>query len=39
MASKSQLLPADEWVASLVMERRLEELVRDGLLRLKTSRS
>jgi hypothetical protein len=34
MASKSQLLPADA-----VMEKRLEELVRDGLLRPKTSRT
>jgi hypothetical protein len=37
MASKSQLLPADEWAASSVMEKRLEELVRDELLRPKTS--
>jgi hypothetical protein len=39
MASKSQLLSADDWAASSVTERRLEELVRNGLLRLKTSRS
>jgi hypothetical protein len=37
MASKGQLLPADDWVASSVTERRLEELVRDGLLRQRTS--
>jgi hypothetical protein len=30
MAGKSQLLPADTWVASSVTEKRLEELVRDG---------
>jgi hypothetical protein len=39
MANKSQLLPTDEWAASSVTEKRLEELVRDGLLRPKTSRS
>jgi hypothetical protein len=39
MANKSQLLPADEWAASSVTEKRLEELVRDGLLRPKMSRS
>jgi hypothetical protein len=39
MASKSQLLPADEWAASSVTEKRLEELVCDGLLQPKTSRS
>jgi hypothetical protein len=39
MASKSQLLPADEWAASSMREKRLEELVRDGLLWPKTSRS
>jgi hypothetical protein len=32
MAGKSQLLPVDAWANSLVTERRLEELVRDGLL-------
>jgi hypothetical protein len=37
MASKSQLLPADAWAASSVTEKRLEELVHDGLLRPKTS--
>jgi hypothetical protein len=39
MASKSQLLPADAWANSSVTEKRLEELVRDGLLRPKTSRT
>jgi hypothetical protein len=39
MAGKSQLLPADAWANSSVMERRLEELVRDGLLRPKMSRT
>jgi hypothetical protein len=39
MASKSQLLPVDAWSATSVTEKRLEELVRDGLLRPKTSRS
>jgi hypothetical protein len=39
MASKSQLLPADDRATSSVTERRLEELVRDGLLRPRTSRS
>jgi hypothetical protein len=29
MAGKSQILPADDWAASSVMERRLEELVED----------
>jgi hypothetical protein len=39
MASKSQLLSVDEWAASSVTEKRLEELVHDELLRPKTSRS
>jgi hypothetical protein len=39
MAGKSQILPADDWAASSVMERRLEELVEDGLLWSRTSRS
>jgi hypothetical protein len=39
MASKSQLLPIDAWAASSVTEKRLEELVRDGFLRPKTSRT
>jgi hypothetical protein len=39
MAGKGQLLPADDWAASSVTERRLEELVDDGLLRPKMSRS
>jgi hypothetical protein len=32
MAGKSQVLPVDAWVHSSVMERKLEELVHDGLL-------
>jgi hypothetical protein len=39
MAEKSQILPIDDWAASSVTERRLEELVEDGLLRSRTSRS
>jgi hypothetical protein len=32
MAGKSQVLPVDAWICSSVMERKLEELVHDGLL-------
>jgi hypothetical protein len=32
MAGKSQVLPANAWVHSSVTERKLEDLVRDGLL-------
>jgi hypothetical protein len=32
MVGKSQNLPVDAWARSSVMERKLEELVRDGLL-------
>jgi hypothetical protein len=39
MAGKSQILPADAWARSLVTKRRLEELVRDGLLRPRASRT
>jgi hypothetical protein len=39
MAGKSQVLPADVWVRSLVTKRKLEDLVRDGLLRPRVSRS
>jgi hypothetical protein len=39
MAGKSQILPADAWARSSVTERRLEELVRDGLLRPRASRT
>jgi hypothetical protein len=39
MAGKSQILLADDWAASSVTERRLEDLVEDGLLRPRTSRS
>jgi hypothetical protein len=38
MAGKSQVLPADAWVHSSVTERKLEELVCDGLLRPRMSR-
>jgi hypothetical protein len=38
MAGKSQILPADVWARSSVTERRLEELVHDGLLRPRASR-
>jgi hypothetical protein len=39
MAGKRQLLPADAWDNSSIMERRLEELVHDGLLQPKTSQT
>jgi hypothetical protein len=39
MAGKSQLLLADAWANSSVTEKRLEELVRDGLLRPKMSQT
>jgi hypothetical protein len=39
MAGKSQILPVDAWARSSVTERKLEELVRDGLLRLRASRT
>jgi hypothetical protein len=39
MAGKSQILPADAWARSSVTERKLEELVRDGLLRPRVSRT
>jgi hypothetical protein len=39
MAGKSQILPVDDWAASSVTERRLEELVEDGLLWLRMNRS
>jgi hypothetical protein len=39
MAGKSQILPTDDWAASSATERRLEELVEDGLLRPRMSRS
>jgi hypothetical protein len=39
MAGKSQILPADAWAHSSVTERKLEELVRDGLLRPRASRT
>jgi hypothetical protein len=39
MAGKSQILPMDVWAHFSVMERKLEKLVRDGLLRPRTSRT
>jgi hypothetical protein len=39
MVGKSQLLLADAWANSSVTERRLEELVHDGLLRPKMSQT
>jgi hypothetical protein len=39
MAGKSQIFPADTWAHSSVTERRLEELVRDRLLRPRASRT
>jgi hypothetical protein len=39
MAGKGQILPTDDWAASSVTERRLEELVEDGLLLLRMRRS
>jgi hypothetical protein len=39
MAGKSQILLADAWARSSVIERKLEELVRDGLLRPRASRT
>jgi hypothetical protein len=39
MAGKSQILPADAGARSLVTKRRLEELVHDGLLRPRASRT
>jgi hypothetical protein len=39
MAGKNQILLADTWARSSVMERKLEELVRDSLLRSRASRS
>jgi hypothetical protein len=38
MAGKSQVLPVEAWVRSSIMERKLEELVHDGLLRPRASR-
>jgi hypothetical protein len=39
MAGKSQILPTDACARSSVMEGKLEELVRDGLLRPRVSRT
>jgi hypothetical protein len=38
MAGKSQVLCAEAWIHSLVMEKKLQELMGDGLLRRRTSR-
>jgi hypothetical protein len=37
MVGKNQVLPMEAWIHSSVTERRLEELVRDGLLRSRMS--
>jgi hypothetical protein len=37
MGGKSKILPVDAWAHSSVTERKLEELVRDVLLRPRTS--
>jgi hypothetical protein len=39
MVCKSQILPTDAWAHSSMTERRLEELVRDRLLRPRASRT
>jgi hypothetical protein len=39
MAGKSQILPTDAWARSTVTERKLEELVHDGLLWPRASRT
>jgi hypothetical protein len=38
MAGKSLVLPMDPWIHSSVMEKKLQELVHDGLLHPRTSR-
>jgi hypothetical protein len=38
MVGKSPVLPADPWVRSSVMEKMLQELVHNGLLRPRTNR-
>jgi hypothetical protein len=38
MAGKSPILPAYQWIHSSVTEKKLQELMRDGLLRLRTRR-
>jgi hypothetical protein len=38
MAGKSPVLPTDLWIRLSVMEKKLQELVRDGLLHPRTSR-
>jgi hypothetical protein len=38
MAGKSLVLPSDLWVRSSMTEKRLQELVCDGLLRPRTNR-
>jgi hypothetical protein len=39
MAGESRILPTDAWACSSVTERKLEDLVRDGLLRPRASRT
>jgi hypothetical protein len=39
MADKSQILPTDAWARSSVTERKLEDLVRDRLLRPRVSQT
>jgi hypothetical protein len=38
MAGKSPFLPTDPWIHSTVTEKKLQELISDGLLRLRTNR-
>jgi hypothetical protein len=38
MVGKSPVLPADPWIRSSVIEKKLQELVHDGLLCPRTSR-
>jgi hypothetical protein len=37
MVGKSPVLPVDPWIQSSVIEKKLQELVRDSLLYLRTS--
>jgi hypothetical protein len=39
MARKCQVLPAEAWIGSSVTEKKLQELVGDGLLWSRTSRN
>jgi hypothetical protein len=38
MAGKSPVLPVDPWIHSSMMEKKLQKLMHDGLLRPRTSR-